>query len=74
MFFLFISMLLGVIAVYALYRMTQRATAEVEDQGEFAVVSMQASPVAVGLAQEFASEQAIEAAEDAEDDAPSDVE
>ncbi len=60
MFFAFISTLFLIIAFYAGYRMTQRATPEVEDQGEFSAVSMQASPVAFGVAQDIAIEQAIE--------------
>ncbi|MDX1742600.1 MAG: MFS transporter [Ruegeria sp.] len=58
-FFLFIAALLVTTAVYALYRMTQRAAIPVDETGTMSTVYATASPVAVELAQEVA----IEAAE-----------
>jgi MFS family permease len=60
-FFLFMAALLAVLAVYALYRMTQRAAVPVEDTGTFATVYPTASPVAVEFAQEVTIEAEIEA-------------
>lgn len=56
-FFVFIGLLLLAIALYALYRMTQRATTAVDDTASFAPVLPQASPVMVEVAQEYAIEQ-----------------
>ncbi len=55
-FFLQIALLLLALAGYAAYRMTQRAAPDVEDTASYAPVSPAASPVAVGIAQEYAIE------------------
>ena len=62
-FFLFIAILCAAMALYAAYRMTQRAAPSVEDTDTYAAVSPGASPVAVALAQEVA----IEVAQDDEE-------
>ena len=59
-FFLFIAILMLVIAAYAAYRMTRRATVAVEDTASYAPVLPTSSPVAVEAAQEFAIEVALE--------------
>jgi MFS family permease len=59
MFFLFIGVLLGLISLYAAYRMTRRPSPAVTES--YMPVSPQASPVAVELAQEIAIERAEEA-------------
>ncbi|WP_163850612.1 MFS transporter [Pseudooceanicola aestuarii] len=59
-FFLFISALLLIMTAYALWRMTQRPAQKIEDQGAYAAVLMQSTPVAVGAAQEWAIESADE--------------
>ncbi|CUJ88961.1 putative MFS-type transporter YcaD [Ruegeria denitrificans] len=58
-FFLFIAALLATMAVYAMYRMTQRAAIPVDETGTMSHVYPTASPVAIEVAQEVA----IEAAE-----------
>ncbi|MEW2916582.1 MFS transporter [Ruegeria sp. ANG10] len=58
-FFLFIAALLATMAVYALFRMTQRAAIPVDETGTMSPVYPTASPVALEVAQEVA----IEAAE-----------
>ncbi|MGI9368667.1 MAG: MFS transporter [Ruegeria sp.] len=55
-FFLFISALMLVMAVYALYRMTQRASVPVDETGTMSPVYPTASPVALEVAQEVAIE------------------
>lgn len=61
-FFLFMAALLAALAVYALYRMTQRAAVPVEDTGtHYAAVYPTSSPVAVEFAQEVTIEAEIEA-------------
>jgi len=65
-FFLQIALLLVALAGYAAYRMTQRAAPDVEDTASYAPVSPAASPVAVGIAQEYA----IETAQDEVESAP----
>lgn len=55
-FFLVVAVLLFAMALYATYRMTQRATVPVEDTGVMAPVYPSSTPVAVELAQEFAIE------------------
>jgi hypothetical protein len=57
-----VAVLLCGLAVYALYRMTQRPAPAVEDTGIYTPLSPTTTPVAVEVAQEFA----IEAAEDEE--------
>jgi hypothetical protein len=65
-FFLFIATLFGLIAVYAVYRMSQRPAPSVETTSSYAPVLPQASPVAMELAQEVAIERAVEAAQAAD--------
>lgn len=55
-FFLFISALMLVMAVYALYRMTQRASVPVDETGTMSPVYPTASPIALEVAQEVAIE------------------
>ena len=61
-FWVLIAGLMVAVALYAAYRMTQRAAIAVEDTGAYAAVSPSASPVLVDAAQEWA----IEVAEDEE--------
>src|SRR6056297_845366 len=58
-FFLLITGLLGTLAVYALYRMTQRPSPR--ETGAYAIVSPAYTPVAVESAQEYFIEQAQDA-------------
>ncbi len=53
-FFLVIGALMGGLTIYALYRMTQRASVAVEDTGVYAAVAPSASPVALKIAQDYA--------------------
>ena len=53
-FFLVICTLMGGLTIYALYRMTQRASVAVEDTGVYAAVAPNASPVALKIAQDYA--------------------
>lgn len=62
-FFLFIAVLLFVMAVYAAYRMTQRAYVPVDETGAIAPVYPTASPVAMEVAQEVVIEAAQEEAD-----------
>jgi MFS family permease len=64
-FFIFIGGMLGSMAVYALYRMSQRAAPRIEDTTVYTPVHPIVSPVAVEVAQEIA----IEAAQEDEDGA-----
>ncbi len=64
-FFLLLAGLLFALALYAAYRMTQRAAVPVEDTGVMAPVYPSSTAVAVELAQEFA----IEAEQEGQDDA-----
>jgi MFS family permease len=64
-FFLFIATLFGLIAVYAVYRMTRRPAPSVEATSSYAPVLPQASPVALEVAQGVAIERAVEAAQTA---------
>lgn len=59
-FFIFLAVLLGLIAVYGIYRSTQREGTAVEDTSAYATVLPQASPIAVEVAQEVAIEMAEE--------------
>ncbi len=61
-FWLYISILMGGLTGYALWRMTRRPAVPAHDTGSYAPVSMAASPVAVELAQDLF----IEAAQDEE--------
>ena len=45
-FFLFLGGVYGLIAVFALYRMTRRAALPLDEQGDFLMVSQQTTPVA----------------------------
>ncbi len=63
-FFMLIAALLGTLAAYAAYRMTQRAAPAVEDTGLYTPLTPAATPVAMEAAQEYA----IEVAEDEEED------
>ena len=56
-FWLFISVLMLLIASYSLYRMTQRAATSVEDSGAYVNVMPTATTVAVEAAQEWFNEQ-----------------
>lgn len=62
-FFLVIFALLAVIALYAAYRMTQRAAPLVEDTGAYAPVMPSSTPVAVEVAQEYFIDQQDDEAE-----------
>ena len=55
-FWVFITGLMACLALYALYRMTQRAAVAVEDTGAYVGISPSASPVALEAAQEWAIE------------------
>ncbi|KUJ80775.1 MFS transporter [Ruegeria marisrubri] len=55
-FFLIIAALLLVLAVYALYRMTQRASIPVDETGHMSPIYPTVSPVAVEVAQEYVIE------------------
>lgn len=65
-FFLFIAALLVTMAVYALYRTTQRAAIPVDETGTMSPVYPTASPVAFEVAQEVAIE-AAEAEQETQD-------
>jgi len=56
-FWLVLGATFGAIALYALYRMTQRAAVPVEQTESYIGVSPSASPVAVGAASTWAAEQ-----------------
>ncbi|MCP5076074.1 MAG: MFS transporter [Rhodobacteraceae bacterium] len=59
-FFGFIGVVMGLMALYAIYRMSQRAAPSVEDTTAYTPVAPSSSPVAVEVAQEIAIELAIE--------------
>jgi MFS family permease len=59
-FFVYVAVLLGLMAAYAAFRMTQRAAPNVEDTSSYAPIAPSASPVAVEVAQEVAIEMALE--------------
>ncbi|WP_375173327.1 MFS transporter [Pseudooceanicola sp.] len=65
-FWVFIGALLFALALYALYRMTQRPAPSVADTSSYAPVMMSATSVALEAAQEWAAENA----EDDEKDTP----
>ncbi len=65
-FFVFIATLMGLTAVYGIYRMTQRPAPNVDETSYYAPVLPQASPVAVEVAQEVAIDRALEDEEDAD--------
>ena len=68
-FFLFMAILLGLMAFYAAYRATQRAAVPVEETGITPVMTPTATPVAVEFAQEYAIEYDLEEQESAEGNA-----
>lgn len=55
-YFVYLATLMGMIAIYALYRMTQRAGVAVNETSAYTAILPQASPVAVEVAQEHAIE------------------
>ena len=59
-FFLFIGLLAVVMAGYAAYRMTQRASPAVQETDSYSIVTPSSSPVAVAFAQEHAIEVALD--------------
>lgn len=63
-FFYFLTICLAALALYGLYRMTQRASPAVSATGVYAPILPSATPVAVEVAQEVAIEAAETAAED----------
>lgn len=65
-YFLFIAVLGAAMALYAAYRMTQRAAPSVEDTDSFTPVMPSASPMAVTFAQEYDIETAQEDADEAD--------
>lgn len=64
-FFGLLALLLGLLAGYALWRMTQRAAPEAHEAGTIAPILATASPVAVEVAQEVYIESAADHADDA---------
>ncbi|MEL6678017.1 MAG: MFS transporter [Pseudomonadota bacterium] len=65
-YFWFIAAMLGAVAIYALYRMTQRAAPTSDETSTYAAVLPTASPVLVEVAQEVAIEMADEASDEGE--------
>lgn len=59
-FFLFLAGVMFSLALYAAYRMTQRAATPIDETGSYTPVTPTASPVAVELAQEVFIEAALE--------------
>ncbi|MFY9212519.1 MAG: MFS transporter [Aestuariivita sp.] len=59
-FWIFAGSLIALLAVYGIYRSTQRPSVAVADTGSFVTMSPSVTPVAVGVAQEIASEEAKE--------------
>ena len=57
-YFTFVAALFGAIALYALFRMTQRAAPSVEDTAAYATLAPQVTTVAVDIAQDYAVEMA----------------
>ncbi len=62
-FFLFIAVAMGLIAIYAMYRMTQRRAPGVDETGPWVPMSPTAAPVAADVAWELAAQEAAEQAE-----------
>ncbi|MDG1237267.1 MAG: MFS transporter, partial [Amylibacter sp.] len=62
-FFLYIGVLLFLMAVYAIYRTFQRQAPSVDDTASYQPVFATASPVAVEVAQEWSIEAELEAEE-----------
>lgn len=65
-FFIFMSVLLAILAIYAGYRITQRPAIPVEDTGSMAPMWPSGTPVMVELAQEYAIETELEEQDAAE--------
>ena len=59
-FFMFMAVLLAVLAIYSGYRITQRPAIPIEDTGTIAAMWPSGSPVMVELAQEYAIETELE--------------
>jgi MFS family permease len=60
-FYMLIGLLLAILAVYAIYRATQRAAIPVDETGSFVPMSQSAmTPVAMEIAQEYAIETDLE--------------
>ncbi len=59
-FFWFTISLFAILVIYGLYRMTQRATIDVEDTGSYVPVMPAAGAMAVEVAQDIAIEEALE--------------
>lgn len=66
-FFIIIAVLLLAVCVYALYRMTQRDTVDLEEQVPMMAISPRTTSVLTEVAIEQAEEDALEAEEDAEE-------
>ena len=66
-FFLFIAAAMGLTAIYALWRMTQRPATPVEETGPMVPMSPVAAPVAADVAWEVAAQEAAESEEGADD-------
>ena len=62
-FFLFISVALGLISVYAFYRMTQRPSTPVDETGRIVPMTPIATPYAADVAWEYAAQEAAEQAD-----------
>jgi MFS family permease len=60
-YFLYLSALLGIVAIYGIYRMTQRAAPPVAETAPFAPISPASTAVAMEIAQDVAVEQLVAA-------------
>ncbi|RED13141.1 MFS transporter [Pontivivens insulae] len=69
-YFAFMAFCFGAVAIYAYYRMSQRAAPSVDETGAYAYVTPQATPVVMEVAQEYAIELAEEDLDDGSDDRP----
>ena len=59
-YFLFIGVVMTIMAGYALYRMTQTSSMSVEETSTYAPVTPASTPIAMEFAQEYAIELALE--------------
>ena len=59
-FFLIIAALMGLLSLYAVYRMTQRPALDVDEMNAYAPVAPSSSVVVMELAQEYAIDVAME--------------
>lgn len=59
-YFLFVGVIMTIMAGYALYRMTQTSSMSVEDRSTYAPVTPASTPIAMEIAQEYAIELALE--------------